>query len=84
MTEEKSDKRETLLMETPATQEAHAGRILIADDQPDILEALDMLLRQNGYRVAMANSPAAILAALGNSAFDALLMDLNYARDTTS
>ncbi len=84
MTEEKSDKRETLLMETPTTPEAHAGRILIADDQPDILEALDMLLRQNGYQVAMANSPAAILAALGNGAFDALLMDLNYARDTTS
>jgi phosphoserine phosphatase RsbU/P len=60
------------------------GRILIADDQSDILVALSMLLRQHGYQVSMANSPATILATLTEGVFDALLMDLNYARDTTS
>jgi len=60
------------------------GRILIADDQTDVLEALDLLLRNEGYQVQAANSPAAILAALREQQFDLLLMDLNYARDTTS
>ncbi len=84
MPEQKAGESKTAFVETLTNSEANAGRILIADDQADILEALDMLLRQNGFRVATANSPAAILAALGNATFDALLMDLNYARDTTS
>ena len=61
-----------------------APRILIADDQPDVLEALGMLLRNNGYRVHTVSSPSAILEAVGQYQFDLLLMDLNYARDTTS
>jgi sigma-B regulation protein RsbU (phosphoserine phosphatase) len=61
-----------------------AGRILVADDQSDVLEALRMLLRQHGYQVTTANSPAAILQVLTTGAFDAVLMDLNYTRDTTS
>lgn len=60
------------------------ARVLIADDQPDMLEALGLLLRNNGYQVCTVNSPAAIRDALGSSQFDLLLMDLNYARDTTS
>jgi sigma-B regulation protein RsbU (phosphoserine phosphatase) len=60
------------------------ARILIADDQPDMLEALDLLLRNNGYQVHAVSSPAAILDAIGGNQFDLLLMDLNYARDTTS
>jgi phosphoserine phosphatase RsbU/P len=82
MTEESGS--ETVFMDPLARQMATSGQLLIADDQTDILEALDMLLRQHGYQVSMANSPGAILAALRSGAFDALLMDLNYARDTTS
>jgi sigma-B regulation protein RsbU (phosphoserine phosphatase) len=59
-------------------------RILIADDQPDVLEALEMLLRNNGYQVDTVSSPSAILDALRQNQFDVILMDLNYARDTTS
>jgi DNA-binding NtrC family response regulator len=59
-------------------------RILIADDQPDVLESLRLLLKSEGYRTEPAHSPAAILKALESEEFDALLMDLNYARDTTS
>ena len=59
-------------------------RILIADDQQDVLDALRLLLKGHGYVIETVNSPAALLAALANSEFDLLLMDLNYARDTTS
>jgi sigma-B regulation protein RsbU (phosphoserine phosphatase) len=59
-------------------------RILIADDQPDVLEALRLLLKGHGYETESVNSPATILAALDAREFDLLLMDLNYARDTTS
>jgi len=60
------------------------ARVLIADDQPDILEALGLLLRNHGYQVQAVSSPATILEELGGNQFDLLLMDLNYARDTTS
>ncbi len=59
-------------------------RALIADDQPDVLEALRLLLKQEGYQIETANSPSAVLANLSAGDFDLLLMDLNYARDTTS
>ena len=59
-------------------------RVLIADDQPDVLEALRLLLKGEGYRIESAGSPAAILEAIDGDEFDAVLMDLNYARDTTS
>jgi DNA-binding NtrC family response regulator len=59
-------------------------RILIADDQADILQALRLLLRQEGFAVDSASSPAAVLSALERGEFDVLLMDLNYTRDTTS
>jgi len=58
--------------------------VLVADDQPDILQALRLLLRGEGMDVTTAASPAAVAAALGEQEFDALLIDLNYARDTTS
>ena len=60
------------------------GRILIADDQPDVLEALRLLLKGEGIEIESAHSPAGILAALEAREFDAVLMDLNYTRDTTS
>ncbi|MGD0544274.1 MAG: SpoIIE family protein phosphatase [Candidatus Acidiferrales bacterium] len=60
------------------------ARIIIADDQPDVLEALRLLLKGHGYVTETVTSPAGLLEALGRSEFDLVLMDLNYARDTTS
>jgi len=59
-------------------------RILIADDQPDVLEALRLLLKPEGFLTSQANSPAAVLALLDNQEFDGAIIDLNYTRDTTS
>lgn len=59
-------------------------RILIADDQPDILQALRLLLKPEGYEVVTAASPAHVAQAVGESELDVILMDMNYARDTTS
>ena len=64
--------------------QANSARILIADDQPDVLAALRLLLKAEGYRMDTAAAPAAILAAVESCEYDLLLMDLNYARDTTS
>ena len=61
-----------------------APRVLIADDQPDVLEALRLLLKGEGYQIESANSPAGIMDAIDARDFDAILMDLNYTRDTTS
>ena len=58
--------------------------ILIADDQNDVLEALRLLLKGEGFQCDTVTSPAGIAAALEEGDFDALLMDLNYTRDTTS
>src|SRR5438045_9153406 len=60
------------------------GRVLIADDQPDVLEALRLLLKGEGFEIESATSPAGIQAALETRDFDVVLMDLNYTRDTTS
>src|ERR1700737_4349425 len=68
-------------MKTPASNH---HRILLADDQPDIREALRLLLKREGYETQAVASPAELLAALETREFDAVLMDLNYARDTTS
>jgi len=62
----------------------NGSAILVADDQADVLEALRLLLKGEGFRVETASSPALVLRALGEREFDAVLMDLNYARDTTS
>ncbi|MES2125314.1 MAG: sigma-54 dependent transcriptional regulator, partial [Gemmatimonadota bacterium] len=61
-----------------------APRILVADDQSDILQALRLLLKTEGFGVETATSPTGVLSALERSDFDVLLMDLNYTRDTTS
>jgi DNA-binding NtrC family response regulator len=61
-----------------------AGRVLAADDQPDVLEALQLLLRPQGYRVDLAKSPAEVREQLSSEFYDAILIDLNYTRDTTS
>ena len=60
------------------------ARILIADDQPDILEALRLLLKGEGHQVETVKTPQGVLKALESRDFDLLVMDLNYTRDTTS
>ena len=60
------------------------SRILIADDQPDVLEALRLLLKCEGYQIEAVKSPAAVLKAVEAREFALVLIDLNYARDTTS
>ena len=59
-------------------------RVLIADDQPDVLEALRLLLKSEGFRIDSAGSPASVMDAVQTRDYDAVLIDLNYARDTTS
>jgi len=59
-------------------------RTLIADDDVDILTALRLLLKSEGYEAETVSSPKAVLEAIEHSQFDVVLMDLNYARDTTS
>jgi DNA-binding NtrC family response regulator len=61
-----------------------APRLLVADDQQDVLEAVRMLARANGFEVRTATSPAAVLALCEQEQLDVCLLDLNYARDTTS
>src|SRR5262245_41686770 len=59
-------------------------RILVADDQPDILNALKFLLSDEGYEVVEARSPNEALERLEAADFDLAILDLNYTRDTTS
>ncbi len=59
-------------------------RILIADDQSDVLAALSLLLKGENFAIEMASSPAGVLKAVDSQELDVVLMDLNYARDTTS
>ncbi len=71
-------------MKAPASPDPRpAARILIADDQKDVLEALKLVLKGEGFEVDAAMSPGAILAACEKSDYDAVLMDMNYTRDTT-
>jgi len=62
----------------------HPYRVLVADDQADIRDALRLLLKRENYETQCAASPAEALAAIESREFDAVLIDLNYARDTTS
>src|SRR5713226_6272049 len=66
------------------TETIHRHRILLADDQADIRDALRLLLKNEGYETQAVASPADALAAIEAREFDAVLMDLNYTRDTTS
>jgi len=59
-------------------------RLLVADDDPDVLAALRLLLKGEGFEVSTAASPQAVLEAVESQDFDVALLDLNYARDTTS
>jgi DNA-binding NtrC family response regulator len=72
-----------LRLEWPVRRE-EMSRILIADDQRDVLEALRILLKGEGYQTEAATSLAGIFNSLEKKEYALLLMDLNYARDTTS
>src|SRR5258707_1021933 len=59
-------------------------KILIADDQADVLAALRLLLKSERFQIEIASSPASVLRAVDSQELDVILIDLNYARDTTS
>ena len=59
-------------------------KVLIADDQPDVLTALRLLLKGEGYETETAVTPAEVIASVTADEFDVVLIDLNYTRDTTS
>ena len=67
-----------------ALAKANPPRILAADDQQHILEAIELLLKPQAYQVDVARTPELAREALATSSYDAVLIDLNYTRDTTS
>jgi sigma-B regulation protein RsbU (phosphoserine phosphatase) len=77
-------------MESAATSQVYGsaasatGRVLVADDQPHVLEALQLLLKGHGYQTEAVTHPARVLQALEANEFDVVLLDLNYTRDTTA
>ena len=73
-------------MESPSAAVAQTKpfRVLVCDDQADVLEALRLLLKGQGYQAVTVDSPAALLRAARSEPFDLILADLNYTRDTTS
>jgi len=73
------------VMDTPAvTTQAKPFRVLVCDDQPDVLEAMRLLLKGQGFQAVTVDSPQALLKAVRSDSFDLILADLNYTRDTTS
>jgi DNA-binding NtrC family response regulator len=70
----------------PTAPPSHRARprLLVADDQEDVLEALRLLLVPHGHEVDAVTSPSAVLRAAGDRQYDLVLVDLNYTRDTTS
>jgi len=64
--------------------DANAARVLIADDQEEVQAALRFLLKSEAYRFVAVTSPAGNLEASKQTVFEAALIDLNCARDTTS
>jgi sigma-B regulation protein RsbU (phosphoserine phosphatase) len=71
-------------MESAGTGASQPFRVLVCDDQPDILEALRLLLKGQGWQAVAVESPRELLRAARSTAFDLILVDLNYTRDTTS
>src|SRR5262245_6104723 len=69
------------VMQNPGSDRS---RVLVADDQPDVREALRLLLKSEGYAADLVESPAQVLTAVKSRPYSALLFDLNYTRDTTS
>src|SRR3974390_461144 len=82
------ESRREMTQTRPARQarktESERPRVLAVDDQQDILDAIELLLNAQGYDVETARSPQLMREALASGSYDALLIDLNYTRDTTS
>ncbi len=70
------------MRETHLVTPSETGRVLIVDDQRHVLDALQMLLRGSGLATEAVTHPARVLRALETGRFDAVLMDMNYTRDT--
>jgi serine phosphatase RsbU (regulator of sigma subunit) len=68
---------------TPAAEDL-TTRVLVADDQVHVLDALQLLLKSQGYRTETVSDPAKVLRAVESEQFDLVLMDMNYERDTTA
>ncbi len=75
---------DTQLASPPRGEGGRLPRVLAADDQQHILDAIEMLLRPLGYEVDSVKSPALVREAFTTGFYDAVLIDLNFARDTTS
>ncbi len=71
-------------MQAIGTSISAPKRILVADDQGSVLEALRLLLKQEGYEADAVTRPGEVLSALEAREYDLVLMDLNYTQDTTS
>jgi DNA-binding NtrC family response regulator len=71
-------------IESAPSMSRFTPRVLVADDQPDVLEALRLLLKPEGFELETADSPRGVLAAAESRELDVVLIDLNYTRDTTS
>ena len=71
-----------LIQQTHPGNPRQTGRVLIADDQQHILFALQMLLGGSGFSTETVTHPGRVLRALESERFDAVLIDLNYTRDT--
>jgi DNA-binding NtrC family response regulator len=80
----RSEEVSTITITTTTPKRRDRPRILAADDQQHVLEAIELLLRPQGYDVETARSPALVREALATGSYDSVLIDLNYARDTTS
>jgi serine phosphatase RsbU (regulator of sigma subunit) len=68
----------------PATTARGLARVLVVDDQGDVRRAIQLLLKTHGYETHAAGSPAEAISAIRREKYDLMIMDLNYARDTTS
>lgn len=79
-----SAKPHEVILPSAFTKRESAPRILAADDQQHILEAIELLLKPQGYKVDIVRSPELARDALLSEQYDAVLIDLNYTRDTTS
>jgi len=79
-----STKAEEFVSTTISISKPQPARVLVADDQADVREALRLLLKAEGYAIETVNTPGAALEAVQGGEFDLMLMDLNYQRDTTS
>jgi DNA-binding NtrC family response regulator len=70
--------------DTRSTRQDNPCKLLVADDQPHILEAIHLLLKPEGYELEMVRTPALAIEAVARESYDGVLVDLNYTRDTTS